>query len=77
MEAETMATETSNPASRNSRDGWAELSEGQDVILVHDTQLSVEGTVDAITGDGKIVWITSVPQCRRIFHADDGYRVKD
>lgn len=61
--------------SSTSTRGWESLEVGQHVVLTHSLLMTIAGTVDAMTEDQDIIWVTSVPQRRRIIHIDDGYRV--
>lgn len=60
---------------RTQAKGWDRLEVGQEVLLAHPGLPPVAGTVDAMTDDGEIIWVISVPRRRRIIHINDGYRV--
>lgn len=70
-----MKTASEEPFSQPKAKVWDSLTVGQYVMLNHTTLMPVTGTVDAITDDQQIIWITSVPLHRRMIHIQDGYRI--
>lgn len=53
---------------------WGLLEEGHNVVLENGNHC-FSGTVDALSFDRNIIWVTSWVGERRLFHADDGYEV--
>lgn len=54
---------------------WRELVEGDSIVLIRPEQDSapVEGTVDAVTRDGELIWVLTKGG-RRMYHRIDGYK---
>lgn len=51
---------------------WAVLP-GTDVEIRRNGMSICSGFVDAVTGDGEILWLTPLAQCRRLFEKADLY----
>lgn len=70
-----MKPASEKPVNKQLAKAWDLLAVGQDVVLTHTTLMPIAGTIDAITDDQQIIWITSVPLRRRMIHIHDGYRI--
>lgn len=56
--------------------GWDDVQVGDTVQLVGKGRPDYVGLVDARTADGDIIWVYDPVDGRRLFHIEDGYKLR-